>query len=58
MEEKQKSQRKDGVVGYFYNKRQEQATLYTKRKQNARLFIKSANGVELSDASVEALHRR
>ncbi|MGM9570463.1 MAG: hypothetical protein ACI3XC_10340 [Phascolarctobacterium sp.] len=58
MEEKQTSQSKKGVVGYFYNKRQEQATLYTKHKQNARLFIKSANGVELSDASVEALHRR
>lgn len=58
MVEKQMNEEKAGVIGYFYNKRQEQATLFTKRKQNARLFIKSINGARLSDASVAALKRR
>ncbi|MGM9529767.1 MAG: hypothetical protein ACI3XH_07200 [Phascolarctobacterium sp.] len=58
MVEKQMSEKKDGVMGYFYNKRQDQATLYTKRKQNTRLYVKFINGAKLSDASVAALNRR
>ena len=58
MEKKQKSQNKRGVIGYFYNKRQEQANLYTKRKQNTRLYVKYINGAKLSDAAVAALNRR
>ena len=58
MEEKQTSQTKGGVIGYFYNKRKEQANLYTKRKQNTRLFVKYINGAMLSDAAVAALNRR